>query len=137
MKPKLLKPEDLRRSKRLSVNLAAEVRSDWQHSCAAQTLNLSQHGIGVEGTGELLDVVFPNFNHKEGDRRAVIEIQLGLREGATQMSEPSVTLRCHAAYVKRTGENLFFVGLSFHSMDFDSSDRLERYLRGLQDVLGG
>ena len=134
MKSKSWSPEDLRRSKRMPVNLAAEVGNDWQQQCFARGTNLSQHGIGIEGSAELLDVVFPNFNHQQGDSRALIEVRLGLLDGAKTLSKPWVTLVCHTAYVKRTGMDRFLIGLSFRSMDWEASDRLERYLRGLQDI---
>ena len=134
MKPSFWKPEDLRRSERIAVNLAAEVHNDWQQYCSARALNISQHGIGIEGSGQLLEVVFPNFNHQQGSSRAVFDVRLGLLEGASELSKPWVSLACHSAFVKRTGLDLFLVGMSFSSIDGESSDRLERYLRGLQEL---
>ncbi|MCW8885495.1 MAG: PilZ domain-containing protein, partial [Motiliproteus sp.] len=80
MKPSHWNPEEHRRSPRIEVDLAAEVSSDWQCTAPARVVNLSHHGIAIEGPGALIELVFPNFNHQVANQRQAIQIRAGLLE---------------------------------------------------------
>ncbi len=131
MKPSSWNPEEQRRSARIDVDLAAEVFTDWLRSSPARVVNISRHGIAIEGPGPLIELVFPNFNHKQGNNPGVIKIRAGLLEGARELSKPYLELDSQSAYVKRVGQDRFMIGLSFLDLEEEVSERLESFLGGL------
>ncbi|MEH6811681.1 MAG: PilZ domain-containing protein [Motiliproteus sp.] len=124
-------PEEQRRSPRIDVDLSAEIRTEWQQLSPAKVVNLSQHGIGVEGSGALIEMVFPNFNHSNGNHRSIVYLRVGLLEGAVSLVKPWVDIQCHSAYVKRIGHDRFLIGLSYAAIDGDAKERLDQFLDGI------
>ena len=59
----LLSPgTDRRRSARLDTHLQGLVTNNWQEQCSGLVTNIASEGLRLEGTRELVDIVFPNFN---------------------------------------------------------------------------
>ncbi len=121
-----------RRSERIAVRLAAELGNDWEQRCSAEVINISRGGVAIEGGHQLIAVAFPNFNPSRGNQRPVIDLRFGLLEGAEQLQKPWVEVCCRSAYVKRTGAELFVIGLSIAPMNERTLEVLDRFLTGLR-----
>ncbi|MEH6825035.1 MAG: hypothetical protein V7629_14100 [Motiliproteus sp.] len=126
---------DSRRSLRLETHLRAVVTNDWQEQCSAVVTNISREGLRLEGSRELVDIVFPNFNPTRPARRHGIALRLALEEGVKVTDCNGIDIGCNSVFVLRLRRDWFQLGLSYSVIDPARAARLEAFVAELQGSL--
>lgn len=130
----LLSPgSEPRCSVRHETHLRAVVTNDWQEQCAALVTNITRAGLRLEGSRELVDIVFPNFNAARPARRHGLKLRLALEEGVRVTGGNGIDFGCNSVYVVRQRQDWFLFGLSYRVIDPAMAARLEAFIVALQD----
>lgn len=116
---------------RYEVHLTASVVTDWQKNCQAEITNISPQGLCLEGTRELVDNLFPNFNPPKGQPRARTEVSFSCNSASGPL-EGMVRVVCHTAYVRRLTQQRYQVGMHFVEITESSLALLEQLIEWLQ-----
>lgn len=129
----LLSPSaDPRRSARFATHLNALVTNIWQEQCPALVTNISREGLCLEGSRELVDIIFPNFNALRPAARHTINLRLSLIEGVKVTAGNGIDMRCNSIYVVRQRQDWFKLGLNYSVIDTATATRLEAFILLLQ-----
>ena len=122
---------DQRRSSRFDTHLNAIATNDWQEQCAGVVTNISREGVRLEGSRELVDKIFPNFNAARPSRHSV-QLALALEEGMRLDDSNRIDVVCNSVYVLREKRDWFQIGLCYQQIDAATSDRLEEFILELE-----
>ena len=123
---------DRRRSVRLETHLNACVTNSWQEQCAALVTNITREGLRLEGSRELVDIIFPNFNVVRPAPRHATSLKLALEEGVKVTDRNGIDIRCNSVYVVRQRLDWFQLGLSYSLIDTTTAARLQAFILVLQ-----
>lgn len=116
---------------RYEVKLDATVVTDWQKNCRAEITNISPQGLSLEGTRELVDNLFPNFNPPKGQPRARTQVSFACNSASGPL-EGVVRVMCHTAYVRRLTQQRYQVGMQFVEITESSLVLLEQLIAWLR-----
>jgi len=122
---------EARIEKRFQVRFDADITTDWQQGCRGEITNLSLQGIRVEGTRELVDKVFTNFNPPKGTPRSKIQLTFATGQEVGQPAG-SVTVGCQTIYVRRISQERYQIGMHFVEITESSMTLLERLILWLE-----
>jgi len=129
----LLSPgTDRRRSARLDTHLQGLVTNNWQEQCSGLVTNIASEGLRLEGTRELVDIVFPNFNVARPAPRHAICLRLALEEGVRMTDGNAIDICCNSIYVFRQRSDWFQLGLNYAVIDTATASQLEAFIVALQ-----
>lgn len=123
---------DPRRSERWETYLNADAANSWGERCAAVVTDISHQGLRLEGSRELVDIIFPNFKNTAVTCNNVVSLRVVLAEGIQLTDSNGVAISCRSIYVLREKLNWFQIGLCYQDLDDSAAARFEAFIVGLQ-----
>ncbi len=123
---------DARRSGRWDTYLHADVVNSWKEHSVAVVTNISQQGLRLEGSRELVDVIFPNFNSSSAAAVNTFDLRMVLQEGVRLTDANAIAISCRSIYVLRERKDWFQIGLSYQDIGSAEAIQLETFMVELE-----
>ncbi|MEH6650950.1 MAG: PilZ domain-containing protein [Motiliproteus sp.] len=132
-----LRGPELRRSQRYQTKLQAEVVNCLQQHASATVTDISNQGLRLEGTQQLIAVLFPRPLSSSALSTAIpvdnsFRLKLVLPQPSFPDADASVELQCRSVYVLRVKRDWYRVGICYQEIEIKEGARLEAFILSLQ-----
>lgn len=132
---------ELRRSQRYQTKLRAVVVNSFQQQASATVIDISNQGLRLEGSEQLVSVLFPKpfpsqqqepLQNKAIESGTSFQVKLALPQPTSSNAEGWVELQCSSIYVLRIKRGLFQVGVCYQQIKAKEGAKLEAFILSLQ-----